>query len=319
MQGQEPIRARLGATASACEMKIAENVSLDRFTTYRIGGPARWYSEAASVDALRECLRWAGGRGAPVFALGGGSNVVIDDAGFPGLVVRLVGELAGISFDEGERLVVCGAGARLKKLGREATSRGLADFLFMTGIPGTVGGAVVVNAGTREGEVSRVCEWVEAVDNGGALHRFSPAEMAFGYRCSALQGRRGLVVTRAAFRFGEAGEPATLKICVRDHLLDRKAREPKIRSNCGSVFKAAPDGTPAGLLIDRAGLKGARVGGAMIANEHANWIVNTGGATAADVRSLAELARVKVLEIFGVDLRREVVYVPQDLKPQGME
>lgn len=298
-------------------MEIIKDYPLSGLTTFRIGGTAAWYAEPGNVGDLREALDFARSRGLPVFVLGGGSNLLVDDSGFDGLVIRLVGDFAALDIDPVEETVTAGNAVRLKKLGRVVSSMGYSDFVFMTGIPGTVGGAVVMNAGTREGDVASVCAWVEVCDLSGVFRRLGAEELRFGYRDSLIKREKGLVVTRACFRLGELGDRRELAAKIRASLLDRAAREPRNRKNCGSVFRAAPDGTPAGLLIDRAGLKGTKIGNAMIAAEHANWIVNLGGASSADVKALVDLAKARVRELFGVDLKREVVYLPDDLSDES--
>lgn len=298
-------------------MEILSDQSLSDFTTFRIGGRARWFARPRNVGELREALSFASSEGLKIFTLGGGSNLLIDDAGFDGLVIKLEGDFATLDVDPVEETVTAGGGVRLKKLGRIVSGMGYGGFVFMAGIPGTVGGAVAMNAGTREGDVASVCVWAEVCDYAGKVRRLSADELGFGYRDSHLRREKRLIVTRACFRLGEIGDRQELLARIRESLLERASREPRNRRNCGSVFKAAADGTPAGLLIDRAGLKEARIGDAMIALEHANWIVNMGGAASSDVKALVSLAGERVKQLFGVDLQREVVYLPDDLSDAG--
>lgn len=292
--------------------KIRENVPLAPFSTYRTGGVARWFLAAGGAEEIALAINSAKHLGLPVFILGGGSNLLIDDEGFQGLVVKLGAPFGEISFTQ-EGTVEAGGGARLKKVGRLLTALGYADFLFMTGIPGTVGGAVRMNAGTREGDVSKVCIWVEVLAPDGEIKKISAEELSFGYRSSRFSGGDRSVILKAAFRLGEKGDPAKVKEEVAHHLKERRAREPRIKRNCGSFFKALPDGTPAGLLIEKAGLKGVSSGGAMVAFEHANWLLNTGKASSADIKALARLVEETVYAKFGQTLVREVIYVPDDL------
>ncbi len=281
-------------------------------TTMRIGGPARWFLSARNVDELKGALAWAEGEELPVFIVGLGSNLIVDDCGYPGLVIRLTGEFREARTETRQGLIIAGGAVPMTKLGRGMTKAGYGDFLFMVGIPGTVGAGVRINAGTKEGDIAGVFKWAEVYGTEGKIMRLDSKKLAFGYRHSELCQCPGVVVLSAAFTLGHKEDANEVAQRVRSHLADRRQREPGEPRNCGSMFKAAPDGTPAGLLIDKAGLKGRRVGDAMISHEHANWFVNVGEASAADVRKLVDIARFEVLEKFGVELEREVVYVPQD-------
>lgn len=291
---------------------LRENVPLAPLTTFRIGGPARWFAEPATEAELAAAYAWARARGLPVFLLGGGSNLLVDDAGFDGLALRLAGEFRRLKVS-GESLVA-GAGVLLPKLGREGVKRGLLPYLFLTGIPGTVGGGVRANAGADGGAVADLLKWADVFYPGRGIERLDAGSLGFGYRSSALQAQPDAVLVRAAFRLeGPEVPPDRALALMKEKLAARRARQPRNPRNCGSVFKNPAEGHPAGYLLERAGLKGLSVGGASISRRHANWIVNGGAATAADVKALIELARARVSETCGIRLEREVLYLPEDL------
>lgn len=293
--------------------RLRKDVPLAPLTTYRIGGPARFFLDVEDEIQLARAVEWARGEGVPFFLLGGGSNLLVDDAGFPGLVVRLKGSFCTIRTDRAAGLVVAGAGAPLPRLGRTGTKPGFLSYLFLTGIPGTVGGGVRINAGTAEGEIKDILDWADVFVPGRGIERRIAGEFHFGYRTSDLVAEPEAVVLRAAFRLaGQPSDPVKAAEAVKAHLAARRARQPKNPRTCGSVFKN-PEGRSAGLLIDQAGLKGFTIGGAEISRKHANWIVNKGDATAADVQALIAEAQRAVFELNGVKLEREVIYLPQDL------
>ena len=273
----------------------------------RVGGPARFFASARSAMELKDALAFARGDGHPVFVLGGGSNVLFPDAGFPGLVIRLAGSLSRIALDEKAGRISAGGGAPFMRLGRRLAALGFSDFLFACGIPGTVGGAVRMNAGTSEGDVSRVLISARVLLPDGSEREMPASEMEFGYRRSRLASMPGAVVLSADFSTGRAGDREETLSAMEKSLAARRAREPRVKRNFGSVFKNPPGSPPAGRLLEEAGMKGARVGGAMVAPEHANWIVNLGNATSADVLALIRLCEERVFERHGIRLEREVV------------
>lgn len=292
---------------------MRKDVPLAPLTTYRIGGPARFFLDVEDEIQLAEALEWARREGVTFFLLGGGSNVLVDDAGFPGLVVRLKGSFTSIRTDRAAGLIVAGAGAPLPRLGRTGTKLGFLSYLFLTGIPGTVGGGVRINAGTAEGEIKDILDWADVFVPGKGVERRPAGEFHFGYRTSSLVAEPETVVLRAAFRLaGPTSDPVKTAEAVTAHLAARRARQPQNPRTCGSVFKN-PEGRSAGLLIDQAGLKGLTIGGAEISRKHANWIVNKGDATAEDVRALIADAQEAVFEMHGVRLEREVIYLPENL------
>ena len=277
---------------------------LERLTTIRTGGHADWYARPSSADQLAELLSWARESNAEVGVVGSGSNLLVADEGFRGLVLKLDGDLATIE-PEGDRLL-CGGGARLPKASARAASVGLSGLEFGVNIPGTVGGAVKMNANAYGGDLSRVLDWVEIASADGVGRR-RPQELGFQYRRSNL--KPGEVVARAAFNLTPA-DPASVKATLAEMRAQRKAAQPSGIKTFGSTFKNPDDpraeGRSAGMLLDAAGCRGLIVGGARFSEKHANFVENMGEATSADVVALMAEGRRRVREQFGVELEPEV-------------
>lgn len=267
-------------------------------TTWKVGGPARFLGTASSREAALGALEVARRFGLPLVVLGNGSNVLFADSGFPGLVLKMSGELAAVSV-EGE-LLAAGAGAGLPAVSRAAMRAGLEGLEFAGGIPGTVGGAVMTNAGAFGASTADVLESVSAVDADGREHELERFEGSYRRPLAP----EGTVILRAVFRLRPGGT-AGIRSRMKDMMERRRMTQPVAEASAGSVFRN-PEGGSAGRLIDECGLKGRRVGGASISLKHANFIVNEGGASAADVRALMELAAAEVLDRFGVRLQPEV-------------
>jgi UDP-N-acetylmuramate dehydrogenase len=285
--------------------KVAE--SLARYTSMKIGGPADYFIEAETGPALASLLPVLRAHNIEYYLLGNGSNVLISDRGVRGAVIHLSGEFKKITWhDEGETVRVdVGAGFAVTQLVREAARRGYAGLEFAEGIPGSVGGAVVMNAGAYGSEFEKVVERVEAVTKEGEPIQFTRREMTFTYRDSHLPP--GTVVTRVRLRLRK-GEVTQVSAKLRDLVGKRKSSQPSGFPNSGSMFRN-PAGDFAGRLIEAAGLKGKRMGQSQISERHANFIVNLGGAKAQDVRQLMELAQSEVRRQFGVDLVAEVKFI----------
>jgi len=292
--------------------EFAEYIPLKPYTTYKIGGPARYFCTAESSLDLLDALRWCKGNGAPWFLLGGGSNVLIADSGFPGLVIRLGGEFRRIGLNQKNGLVTVGGGVMLPKLGMTLVTRGWSGFEFMCGIPGTVRGAVRINAGTKHGETKDHFVSASVMTPECRMETIGKEEMGFSYRHSRLVNRRDIVM-EATFRLERKEDATVLKRRVQGGLAGRRRRQPKNKKNCGSVFKNPPGDKPAGWYLERAGLKGKKIGDAIVAEEHANWIVNLGNATSQDVKRLIGLCQDRVFKAFGIPLEREVLFIPNDL------
>jgi UDP-N-acetylenolpyruvoylglucosamine reductase len=290
---------------------------LARLTTVRTGGDADWYASPAEAGALVELLRWAGGEGLAVGVIGSGSNLLVADDGFHGLAIKLDGDLATIE-REGERLL-CGGGARLPTAASKAAGWGLSGIEFGVNIPGTAGGAVRMNANAYGGELARVLEWVEICSAEGAERR-GPDDLGFAYRSSNL--RTGEVVSRAGFRL-RPGDPAAIRATMAAMRKRRHEAQPKGIKTFGSTFKNPDDeraeGRSAGQLLEAAGARGLRHGGARFSEVHANFVENFDDASTADVLELMAEGRRRVHERFGVELEPEVQVLGEVKLPSGWE
>jgi UDP-N-acetylenolpyruvoylglucosamine reductase len=280
---------------------------LARLTTIRTGGPADFFARPDSTERLAELLAWADGAGIAVGVVGSGSNLLVADEGFRGLALKLDGSLSEIEF-EGTRLR-CGGGARLPQASARAARAGLSGIEFGVNIPGTVGGAVKMNANAYGGDLARVLEWVEVTTAQGTEHR-TAEDLGFRYRRSNL--RPGQVVARASFTLSRA-EPESVKSTLAEMRASRKAAQPSGIKTFGSTFKNPDDpraeGRSAGVLLDEAGCRGLAVGGVRFSEKHANFVENTGEATTADVVALMVEGRRRVRERFGVALEPEVQFL----------
>jgi UDP-N-acetylenolpyruvoylglucosamine reductase len=293
-------------------VKIEEGASLSRLTTVGIGGPARAFVRPRSLAELEDALSWAAAHELPVRPIGLGSNLLAADDGVDALVVRLDGELAAVEV-RGE-LLVAGGGAPNAVCLHRARDAGLGGFEFACAIPGTAGGGVLMNAGAYGSDWKAILERALVVDAGGARWR-SNEQLELGYRRSALQP--GQVVARVEFRLAPR-PPAEIRAHVAELLAQRKSTQPTNKRTFGSVFKNPAHEYGAGRMIEACGLKGHRVGGAVISPRHANFIENAGGATARDAVGLMAEARRRALEQFGVVLEREVELLGDvELPPAG--
>ncbi|HSV05999.1 MAG TPA: UDP-N-acetylmuramate dehydrogenase [Candidatus Binatus sp.] len=277
---------------------------LARHTSLRIGGPADLLALPDTPDELGGLLRAAKTHGVRVTLLGGGSNLLVADGGIPGIVVKLGRGFAHLSWKEraGGCEVRAGAAVRFGRLARAAVARGLSGLEYAEGIPGTVGGALFMNAGAYGGEVAAAVAAVDGVTAEGELLALAGDALAFCYRRAELAP--GFVVTAVRFRLQRDGA-AVVRERMEDARSRRTAAQPHGQANAGSIFKNPP-GDHAGRLIEVAGLKGARAGRARISERHANFIVNEGGACAVDVKALMDLAQRVVWEQSGVWLEPEV-------------
>jgi UDP-N-acetylmuramate dehydrogenase len=295
--------------------RVRRDAPLAPWTTFKVGGPADWLIDVHSADQLAAVMAAARASGVPVTMLGGGSNVLVADSGVRGAVIRLqMREIA----EPSPGCVRADGGVTINGLVRWTVSRGLAGLEAWAGTPGTVGGAIHGNAHFSGSNISEKVTRVQVMSREGHPHVLSREEMAFAYDTSRLQ-RSGEVLIWAEFAVSP-GEPETLRAHARESLAYRKRTQPLALSSAGCVFQnpdrdrdVVPEGIPwsAGALVDRAGLKGHRRGGARISETHANFVVNDGTATAADIHALIEAARAAVRDRFGVDLRDEVVYLGQ--------
>jgi UDP-N-acetylenolpyruvoylglucosamine reductase len=289
---------------------VTENVPLARFTTLGTGGPARFFAEPATVDDLVEALAWASERGLPVSPIGLGSNLLVADEGFSGVALKLRGDLAAARAADGR--IAAGGGAPLAVCLHRARSAGLGGLEFACAIPGTVGGAVKMNAGAYGGEIAAALERALVADAEGARW-LTPGELGLRYRRSEL--RAGQVVAAAEFAL-EPRPVEEIKAIVSEMQAFRKAAQPTNKRTFGSVFKNPEHELTAGRLLEACGLRGYAIGGAQISPKHANFIENAGGARSADALALIAEARRRAHERFGVVLETEVQLVgPVEVPP----
>lgn len=272
-------------------------------TSFRIGGPADLYAAPASVSELEKILEACARAALPCFILGGGTNLLVSDRGIRGVVVDLT-SLAGIEAD-GTLLTALG-GAEVSALSEGALSRGLTGLEFAYSLPGTVGGAVWMNARCFEREVSDVLEFVDYLGPDLVPQRRAMDPSEWRYKMSPFQRMHG-VILRAGFRLSP-GDPRRIEAQMKGHRADRESKGHFLYPCAGSVFKNdRAFGAPTGQLVDSLGLKGRSIGGAQIAPYHGNIVINTGGATARDVRALIELMETEVLRKLGHHLEREII------------
>ena len=293
-------------------MRVEDGVGLDRFTTLGAGGPAAAFARPQSLEELDQALAWARGRELPVATIGLGSNLLVADEGYAGLVVKLGGELADVQV-EGERLIAGGGATNAVCLHR-VRAAGLGGFEFACAIPGTIGGGVWMNAGAYGSDWAAILDRACVVDEEGARW-LSPAELGLSYRHSELH--HGQVVARAEFTLGPLPEEQIKANVARLQAL-RKAAQPTNKRTFGSVFKNPEHELSAGRMLEACGLKGHRIGGAQISPRHANFIENADGATAEDAIALMVEGRRRAHEQFGVELRHEVELLgPLEVPPLG--
>jgi UDP-N-acetylenolpyruvoylglucosamine reductase len=289
---------------------MEENIELARHTTIGTGGPARWFARPETVEALQADLRWAAERGVPAHVIGLGSNVLVHDEGVDALVLKLAGDLAAAQVD-GDVLVAGGGAANAVALHR-ARAAGLGGFEFAAAIPGTAGGGLRMNAGAYGREWRDVVIDAVVVD-AERVRTLDASELDLAYRHSGLLA--GEVVAQVRFRL-ESSSPEAVKARASELLAQRKATQPTNKRTFGSVFKNPGGDRGAGALIEACGLKGHRIGGAVISPRHANFLENADSATTADCIALMAEARRRVRERFGVVLEHEVQFLgPLELPP----
>jgi len=285
------------------EVRVDE--PLAEHTTFRVGGPADILARPRSASDLVRLLRFAEQETIPWFVLGGGSNVLVSDRGIRGLVID-TGALLGESL-EGRHLTV-GVGLPVSTASAYAADHGLAGLDFIYAMPGSVGGAVWMNARCYDGEISEVLAAVDFVEPDGSLATYVPRAEDFGYKRSPFMDRAS-IMTAVTFRL-DPGDRESLWVKMREHEADRTAKGHFAAPCAGSVFKNnRAFGAPSGVLIDRLGLRGFQIGGARVSDRHANIIVNTGDATASDIRAVIEHVQRRVEAELGLTLEREVLYV----------
>lgn len=315
-------------TLNEPQLALLENEPLARYTSWRIGGPARYFAAAASADDLRDLLQWADAEALPTFVLGGGTNILIADGGYPGLVIRNRATQYRVEERGDDVRLWVESGAPTAGTARRLTAQGYRGLVWAEGLPGTIGGAIFGNAGCYGSDMAQTLISAEVLRD-GVVEQWTVEQFAYGYRTSALKRALGDEGTENQEPITDRRSPIT------DHRLPatilsawlrltrddparlaaemaaiaeaRKGKTPS-GSSCGSVFKN-PAGASAGQLLERAGLKGTQVGAAIVSEKHANYIVNLGGATASDVLRLTEIMRERVLSTFGIELELEVQLV----------
>jgi len=306
-------------------MVILENEPMSKHTSFKVGGPARFYIKANSTEELQEAIKFANDQKLPIFLLGNGTNLLVSDKGYNGTVITLGSAFSEI-LDLGNGSFKVFAGASLGAFARRTIKLGYEGIHKLAGVPGSLGGAIYMNAGAYGQEISQTCTEVESLSPDGVARVRSAAECDFGYRHSTFQvtndervaGKKGEIILSATFQLKPAAESGkdsyTLETEMQECMAKRKASQPLNMPNAGSTFKRLavgaadmPQQIAPGYYIEQAGLKGYRMGGAEVSTVHANFIVNAGGATAADIKNLSEYVQKTVADKFGVQLQREII------------
>jgi UDP-N-acetylmuramate dehydrogenase len=282
---------------------IQFDAPMEKYTTFRAGGKVAALCFIRNLPQLRDLLSYLKEEGIPYLIIGRGSNLLIKDTGFEGVTIGLKGDFARVEKSPREKdLLSAGGGVTVHDLLRRCTEEGLSGLEFLAGVPGTVGGSVRMNAGSWGMDIGSVIREIQLLTAEGEIMRKDRSELDFSYRHLAIPA--GSVVTAAGFELSEEA-PETIASRIAGYMKQRKEKQPLEFPSAGSVFKNPPNDY-AGRLIEAAGLKGVRVGGSMISEKHANFIVNTGGAKAADILALMEIARERVMRKFGIELEAEI-------------
>ena len=279
--------------------------SMAEHTSFRIGGPADYYVTPQDPESLAQGIALCAEENVPYYIVGNGTNLLIADRGFRGVIFQILRTMDSITCREEDSvlLLFAQAGALLSRAARTVAEKGYAGFEFAAGIPGTIGGAVMMNAGAYGGEIGDHLLYVDVLDEKGQTLRLTLPELAFGYRRSIVMDK-GYIVLDVCMSF-EKGDPDAVMQRVEELSGKRKSSQPLDYPSAGSTFKR-PEGYFAGKLIQDCGLKGLTVGGAQVSEKHAGFVINIGGATAADVRELIRQVQAKVKEQFGVLLEPEI-------------
>ena len=294
---------RSGLNAIVSPEQLAFDEPLSRHTSFRVGGPADCFVSVHSENELTELVDYLKNHEIPCFLLGRGSNLLVSDSGFRGAILQLSGEFDSIGCSD--TTVVCGAGASLAALASFALEHSLTGLEFASGIPGSLGGGIIMNAGAYGGELGDFVNSVRILKDGKVLS-YPKAEMDFSYRTSRAK-REGLTVLSAEFTLSR-GEPDQIRSKMRELNEKRREKQPLEFPSAGSTFKR-PEGNFAGKLIEEAGLSGVSVGGARVSEKHCGFLINSGGATAADLHRLIRLVQEKVQQNSGILLEPEVIFL----------
>ena len=282
---------------------IQKNISLANQTSYKVGGNAQWYAAPRNWQELEASFDWYQSRNIPLTLLGAGSNLLISDRGIPGFVLA-TRYLRSYEFDAETGLLTADAGEAIAKLAWKAAKRGLKGLEWAVGIPGTVGGGVVMNAGAHQQCMADILVSATVLSPDGAIEELKPEDLAYAYRTSNLQGNNKLVV-KATMQLEPGFSKADIMELANKNWTQRKTSQPYHLPSCGSVFRN-PQPRAAGWLIEQLGLKGHKIGDAQIAHRHANFILNCGTATASDIFNLIRYAQEKVEQHWSVSLEPEV-------------
>lgn len=297
----------LDALAALCRQNgadFAADEPMSAHTTFRVGGSCRAFITLKDVQAVQRILQFLRSSRTPFRLIGRGSNLLVRDTGYPGVVLVLGGALAEPEEpqDADSETIVCGAGTSLKKLCLTALNRGLTGLEFAYGIPGTVGGAVYMNAGAYDGEISQVLRSVTVLDESGELKEYPASALSLSYRHSVFMDREQMIL-KAAVKL-KKGDPEAIRARMQELLGRRQEKQPLEYPSAGSTFKR-PAGSYASLLIDQCGLKGYRVGGAQVSEKHAGFVINRGGATYADIMAVCRHVQETVKAQTGYELELE--------------
>ncbi len=286
----------------------AENIYINepmkKHTTFRIGGEADCFVRIENVEQLQKVQRYISQLEIPYYVLGNGSNLLVGDTGYRGMILEIADKMNEVRV-AGD-CIVAQAGAPMSKIARVACENALTGFEFASGIPGTIGGGVVMNAGAYGGELKQVVTSVTVVDPEGEILELDNATMEFGYRTSAIKNHP-FIVAQVQIQLTK-GEPEKIKARMDELAMKRREKQPLEYPSAGSTFKR-PEGYFAGELIMNAGLRGYRIGGAQVSEKHCGFVINTKDATAEDVKQLIEYIQCTVKEQFGVELEPEVIFL----------
>lgn len=297
-------------------MQILENEPMCKHTSFKVGGPVRYFAKAETVEDLKTAMTLACEKSLPYFILGNGTNLLVSDKGYDGVVITLAGDFSTIE-DLGNGAFKVGAAVPLGRFARTTIKQGFAGIHKLAGIPGTLGGAIYMNAGAYGQEIGNCCTMVTVLDDDGSTRDIATADCGFGYRQSIFQNNKATILS-VTFQLpaasAEGKTVADLEAELAECMAKRMASQPLNMPNAGSTFKRLESGaadTPTqiapGYYIEQAGLKGQRIGGAEVSTLHANFIVNAGGATACDIKTLSEYVQQKVADKFGIQLKREII------------
>ena len=291
-----------------CEIAGKENVRTDepmkQHTTFRIGGAADYFVSPQTTDQIKNIIDLCKSEAMPWYVIGNGSNLLVSDRGFRGVIIQLFKNFSDLRV-EGDRLYVQ-AGTLLSRTAKKALEASLTGFEFAAGIPGTIGGAMVMNAGAYDGEMSQVVTTVTVVNRNGEIMELDNSTMEYGYRTSVIQNQ-SFVVTKVTFRL-QPGDPEQIAAKMEELAIRRREKQPLEYPSAGSTFKR-PEGHFAGQLIMEAGLRGYSVGGAKVSEKHCGFIINTGNATAEDVKDVIWEVQRRVKERFHVELEPEIKFL----------